>query len=96
MARLAKIVSGFTLIIAGLFMLVLPGPGILTILGGLALIAQEYVWARRLSDWVKRRFGGYGGRSNGGPTAQPQFPDTAGSQTSEKSRGETPIDQAGG
>lgn len=96
MARLAKIVSGFTLIIAGLFMLVLPGPGILTVLAGLALIAQEYVWARRLSDWVKRRFGVYGGQSNGGPTAQPQFPDTAGSSPSETSRGETPIDQAGG
>ena len=61
MARLAKIVSGFTLIIAGLFMLVLPGPGIITILGGLALISQEYVWARRLSDWVKARFGRFAG-----------------------------------
>ena len=63
MARLAKIVSGFTLIIAGLFMLVLPGPGIITILGGLALISQEYVWARRLSDWVKARFGRFAGDS---------------------------------
>jgi uncharacterized protein (TIGR02611 family) len=61
MARLAKIITGFTLIIAGLFMIVLPGPGILTILGGLTLIAQEYVWARRLSDWVKDRFGRYAG-----------------------------------
>jgi uncharacterized protein (TIGR02611 family) len=61
MARLAKIVSGFTLIIAGLFMLVLPGPGIITILGGLALISQEYVWARQLSDWVKARFGRFAG-----------------------------------
>jgi len=69
MARLAKIISGFTLIIAGLFMLVLPGPGILTILGGLALIAQEYVWARRLSDWVKARFGRFAGSAPASPSA---------------------------
>jgi uncharacterized protein (TIGR02611 family) len=58
MARIAKVVTGFTLIIAGLLMLVLPGPGILTILAGLALVAQEFTWARRLSDWVKTRFSG--------------------------------------
>jgi len=70
MARLAKIVSGFTLIIAGLFMLVLPGPGIITILGGLALISQEYVWARRLSDWVKARFARFTG--DPGQVGRPQ------------------------
>ena len=72
MARFAKIVTGFALIIAGLFMLVLPGPGILTILAGLALVAQEYVWARRLSDWVKRRFGSWGRQKVEAPTSSDQ------------------------
>jgi uncharacterized protein (TIGR02611 family) len=75
MARLAKIITGFTLIIAGLFMIVLPGPGILTILGGLTLIAQEYVWARRLSDWVKDRFGRYAGYTRAQDTPPGDVPD---------------------
>jgi hypothetical protein len=93
-ARLAKIASGFTLILAGLFMLVLPGPGILSILGGLALIAQEYVWARRLSDWVKHRFGKYVGRPNA-VSARSQSPGSPGPSPIELGR-ETPGDQAGG
>ncbi len=57
MARIARIVGGFTLIVAGIFMLVLPGPGILTILGGLALLSRDMVWAGRLVDWAKQQFG---------------------------------------
>ncbi|HLF60686.1 MAG TPA: PGPGW domain-containing protein [Acidimicrobiia bacterium] len=53
MTRIARVLGGFILIIAGLAMLVLPGPGILTILGGLALIGQEFEWARRIVDRVK-------------------------------------------
>ena len=53
MTRIARVVGGFILIIAGIAMLVLPGPGILTILGGLALIGQEFAWAQRIVDRVK-------------------------------------------
>ena len=56
MARIARIVAGFALIVAGIFMLVLPGPGIITIIGGLALLAQDIAWAGRLRDWVRERF----------------------------------------
>ena len=45
MARIARIVGGVALIVAGIFMLVLPGPGIITIIGGLALLAQDVAWA---------------------------------------------------
>ena len=55
MIRIARVVGGFILILAGVMMLVLPGPGLLTILGGLAMIATEYVWAQRIIDWVKAR-----------------------------------------
>jgi chromate transport protein ChrA len=55
MIRLARVLGGFILIIAGLAMLVLPGPGILTILGGLALIGQEFAWAQRIVDAVKSK-----------------------------------------
>ncbi len=51
--RLIKIVVGFTLLLAGLAMLVLPGPGIVAITLGLAILAAEFVWARWLLDRLK-------------------------------------------
>jgi tellurite resistance protein TerC len=59
MAKIARIAGGFALIIAGIAMLVLPGPGIITIVGGLALLAQDLLWAGRLRDRVKERFARY-------------------------------------
>ena len=53
--RFLTILFGFTLVILGVAMLVLPGPGILTILGGLGILAAEYVWARRLLDRLKQQ-----------------------------------------
>jgi uncharacterized protein (TIGR02611 family) len=49
-----RIVAGFTLLIAGVVMIVTPGPGWLVILLGLGLLAAEFVWARRLMDRIKR------------------------------------------
>ncbi len=51
--RVIKIVIGFTVLAGGVAMLVLPGPGILTIMAGLAILAAEFVWARRLLDHMK-------------------------------------------
>lgn len=51
--RFFKILAGFTLLGAGAIMVVTPGPGWLAIAGGLALLAAEYVWARRLLDALK-------------------------------------------
>jgi len=45
---------GFGLVLAGIAMLVLPGPGWATIILGLIVLASEYAWARRLLDPVKR------------------------------------------
>ncbi|MBL0162479.1 MAG: hypothetical protein IPP82_02180 [Xanthomonadales bacterium] len=44
--------GGFLLVIAGIAMLVLPGPGLLTIVIGAALIAEESLVAARLLDRV--------------------------------------------
>jgi len=55
--RVLRIVSGFTLLLAGVVMLVTPGPGWLVILLGLGLLAAEFVWARRLMDGIKREGG---------------------------------------
>ena len=53
--RYVKIVFGFTLLAIGAAMLVTPGPGWLTILLGLGLLAAEFVWARRLLARLKRQ-----------------------------------------
>ncbi len=41
------------MLLAGLIMLVAPGPGWLTIALGLAVLAAEFVWARRLLNRLK-------------------------------------------
>lgn len=51
--RLIKIVFGFTLLALGVIMWFTPGPGWGAIIAGLALLAAEFVWARRLLDRLK-------------------------------------------
>ena len=53
--RLVKIVVGFTLLLAGVVMLITPGPGWAAIIGGLALLAAEFAWARWLLNKIKER-----------------------------------------
>jgi uncharacterized protein (TIGR02611 family) len=48
-------VLGFTLVGVGLVLLVLPGPGLLVVIAGLAVLATEYMWARRALAEGKRR-----------------------------------------
>jgi tellurite resistance protein TerC len=51
--RVVKVVFGFTLLLVGIAMLVLPGPGIVTIGLALAVLSAEFVWARRLLERLK-------------------------------------------
>lgn len=46
---------GWIVIVVGIILLPLPGPGTLIILGGVSLLAQEFRWARRLKLIVLRR-----------------------------------------
>jgi uncharacterized protein (TIGR02611 family) len=55
--RFLKILVGFTLLAIGLIMIVTPGPGVLTILLALGVLAAEFVWARRLLDRLKEQGG---------------------------------------
>jgi uncharacterized protein (TIGR02611 family) len=48
--RIVLAVAGFTVLIIGLAMLVLPGPGIPVLVLGLALLALEFAWAERLLE----------------------------------------------
>lgn len=55
--RVVVAVVGSTIILFGVAMLVLPGPGVLTIGVGLALLATEFVWAARLLKRMKDKGG---------------------------------------
>ncbi len=44
------------LVVGGLAMLVLPGPGFLVIIGGLAVLATEFAWAAYLLDNARRQY----------------------------------------
>ena len=51
--RILKIAIGFVLLPLGVIMIALPGPGWLTIALALAILAGEFVWARKLLDRLK-------------------------------------------
>jgi uncharacterized protein (TIGR02611 family) len=53
--RMGTIVVGFVVLLGGLAMMVLPGPGILGILAGLGILSRELPWAERLMEAVKER-----------------------------------------
>lgn len=53
--RLARLVAGGFLTILGVLMLVLPGPGILCMVAGLALIAPEVPFADRWMQRLRKR-----------------------------------------
>lgn len=53
--RTVVAVVGFTLLLIGIAMLVLPGPAIVVIPLALAVLATEFVWARRLLTKIKDR-----------------------------------------
>jgi len=46
---------GGTVTAAGFVMLITPGPGLVVIIAGLAILATQFAWAERALDQVKRR-----------------------------------------
>jgi len=48
--RAAAVVIGFTLVLAGAAMLVLPGPAFVVIPIGFAILSLEFLWAERAMD----------------------------------------------
>ncbi len=55
--RAVKIVVGFVVLLAGIIMLVTPGPGWAAIAVGLAILATEFHWAARLLERLKQEGG---------------------------------------
>ena len=53
--KIVVAVAGSIVILAGIAMLVLPGPGWLTIFLGLAILGIEFRWARRFLGWLRMK-----------------------------------------
>lgn len=48
--RVLWVVAGATIVVAGLAMTVVPGPALIVLPIGMAMLAAEFTWARRLLD----------------------------------------------
>lgn len=54
--RVIVAIIGFTVLLIGVAMIVLPGPAVVVIPLGLAILATEFVWARRVLKKAKGYF----------------------------------------
>ena len=52
--RIFRSIIGFTVLAIGIALIVLPGPAIVVIPVGLAILATEYAWARRYLSKFKQ------------------------------------------
>lgn len=67
--KLVVAVAGGIVLLVGIAMLVLPGPAVLVMPLGLAILATEFLWARR---WLKRARALLPNGNKQSPTAQGQ------------------------
>jgi uncharacterized protein (TIGR02611 family) len=51
--RIVVLIVGMTVLLIGVAMIVLPGPAVVVIPVGLAILATEYAWARRWLRFVQ-------------------------------------------
>ena len=53
--RAVVLMAGIIVLLLGIVMLIAPGPGILTMMLGLGILATEFVWARRLLKRIREK-----------------------------------------
>ncbi len=56
--RLGRMGLGFLLLLAGVAMMILPGPGALAMAAGLVILAQDFKWADRALRYLRKRVPG--------------------------------------
>lgn len=73
--RIFVVMAAATLAVVGIALLVLPGPGMLVLAAALALLATEFVWARRWIAGLRKGLGTFGEDARrffrGGPRRPP-------------------------
>jgi Putative transmembrane protein (PGPGW) len=53
--RIVITILGVLVVLIGIVLIPLPGPGWAIVFGGIAILATEYVWAQRLLVYAKRK-----------------------------------------
>lgn len=53
--RTGSFVLGWILVVVGIPLMPLPGPGTIVLVAGVALLSRHYVWAQRLLDPLQKR-----------------------------------------
>ena len=64
--RAGRLLVGFVLMFGGAVLAVpgIPGPGLLLVVGGLALLGHEFHWARRANEWLRQQANRMVGRND--------------------------------
>ena len=57
--RVVVAVIGAAVVVGGIILIPLPGPGWLIVFGGLAILSTEFEWAGRLLDFARRQVRGW-------------------------------------
>ncbi len=58
LARIGRIFAGFGLMIAGVVMIFVPGPGLLAFAAGLVILSRDFVWAEKVLRYLQSRVPG--------------------------------------
>ncbi len=58
LARIGRMAAGFGLMIAGIVMIFVPGPGLLAFAAGLVILSRDFVWAEKLLRFVRSKVPG--------------------------------------
>lgn len=77
--RIVVAVLGTTVVLIGVAMLVLPGPGLVVTGIGLAILSSEFVWAKRWLAQARDRITG-GNRPGSRDTRDPDPPESPGEE----------------
>lgn len=55
LVRIGRIILGFAILISGIAMLVLPGPGVVAMAAGLVILSRDFKWADRALRYLRKR-----------------------------------------
>jgi uncharacterized protein (TIGR02611 family) len=68
--RLLVFILGVAVLLAGVAMLALPGPGVVVIIVGLVILATEFTWAERMLDKTTEKAAGAATKVTGNKSGQ--------------------------
>jgi uncharacterized protein (TIGR02611 family) len=70
LVRVGAALAGVVVVLAGLAMIPLPGPGLLVTAAGFGVLALEFAWAERLLERTVEQMGAASDKVNGASRAQ--------------------------